>query len=87
MPYVKDYLHPMSMECHISDRVAPIVILFGYPYSGRTVALIRLAKYLKKNGYFVTLQQTPDRPITVQPSAVAGTPKNYNRPEIGRLFF
>lgn len=44
----------MSMECHISDSVAPIVILFGYPYSGKTIALIRLAKYLKKNGYFVT---------------------------------
>lgn len=39
------------MDCFIYDLKSPIVILFGHPYSGRTVALIRLANYLRSQGY------------------------------------
>lgn len=47
-----EYSHH-HMDCFINDLKSPIVILFGHPYSGRTVALIRLAKYLRGQGYSV----------------------------------
>lgn len=48
---------PMSITVTISDTETPIVVLYGPPSSGKTMALVRLARYLKDEGY----QVVPDR--------------------------
>lgn len=37
----------------IEDKRAPIVILFGPPSSGKSMAIVRLARYLRSQGYIV----------------------------------
>lgn len=43
---------PNKIKVSIVDP-APIVILFGAQYSGKTMAIIRLTRYLQENGYSV----------------------------------
>ena len=52
---------PLKIVVEISDS-SPIVILFGAKTSGKTMTLIRLARYLKEKGYIIE----PDR--TFRPS-------------------
>lgn len=42
-----------TIEVSITDKKTPIVILFGSPACGKTMTLIRLTRYLQKNGYTV----------------------------------
>lgn len=48
---------PNSIHVQISAKRLPVVLLFGPRSCGKTMALIRLARFLKKNGYSVE----PDR--------------------------
>lgn len=43
---------------HVTDQHAPIVMFFGAPSSGKTMTLVRLAKYLRNHGY--TLEVDPN---------------------------
>jgi len=52
----KEVLDANTIEVTISEP-APIVILFGARASGKTMTLVRLTRYLRKNGYSVE----PDR--------------------------
>ncbi len=42
----------------IVDKRAPIVLLFGPPTSGKSMTLVRLARYLRDNGYVVRADPT-----------------------------
>ena len=45
--------NPDNIMVHIADAQAPIVVLFGPTTCGKTISLIRLTRYLVKNGYSV----------------------------------
>lgn len=45
--------NPNLIEVSISDDRTPIIILFGPPACGKTMIMIRLARYLNKLGYQV----------------------------------
>lgn len=45
-------------DIKIGDRQAPIVMLFGPPTSGKSMTLVRLARYLRKQGYTVKADPT-----------------------------
>lgn len=38
--------NPMAISVNITDRQTPIVVLFGPPFSGKTMIMIRMARYL-----------------------------------------
>lgn len=42
---------PDKISVHVVDTSTPIILLFGAPSSGKTMTLVRLAKYLRKHGY------------------------------------
>lgn len=44
---------PITSDIKIGDRKAPIVMLFGPPSSGKSMTLVRLARYLKDQNYTV----------------------------------
>lgn len=44
---------PNAITVTISDKETPIVILYGPPACGKTMTLIRLARYLRDKGYMV----------------------------------
>lgn len=45
-------------DIKITDKRAPIVMLFGPPSSGKSMTLVRLARYLRKQGYTVKADPT-----------------------------
>ena len=45
-------------DIKIVDKKAPIVMLFGPPTSGKSMTLVRLARYLRKFGYTVKADTT-----------------------------
>ena len=45
-------------DIKIGDKRAPIVMLFGPPTSGKSMTLVRLARYLRKKGYTVKADPT-----------------------------
>lgn len=45
-------------DIKIGDKKAPIVMLFGPPTSGKSMTLVRLARYLRKLGYTVKADAT-----------------------------
>jgi hypothetical protein len=45
---------PNKISVTIADGDAPVVVLFGPPACGKTMTLVRLTRYLRKNGYSVT---------------------------------
>lgn len=45
-------------DIKIGDKRAPIVMLFGPPTSGKSMTLVRLARYLRKQGYTVKADPT-----------------------------
>ena len=44
---------PNKIKVTISDTTTPIVVLFGPPSCGKTMTLVRLARYLQNQGYTV----------------------------------
>ncbi|MBR1716632.1 MAG: hypothetical protein IJ718_03305 [Paludibacteraceae bacterium] len=48
---------PNKIHVNVNDRRAPIVLLFGAPSSGKTMTLVRLAKYLKGKGYMLKIDE------------------------------
>jgi GTPase SAR1 family protein len=42
----------------IIDQNAPLVVFVGPPSSGKTMILVRLAKYLRSNGYIINTDET-----------------------------
>ena len=49
--------NPNDIHINVSDKRAPIVLLFGAPSSGKTMALVRLAKYLKGEGFSLQVDE------------------------------
>ena len=45
-------------DIKIGDKTAPIIMLFGPPSSGKSMTLVRLARYLRKKGYAVKADST-----------------------------
>jgi hypothetical protein len=45
-------------DIKIGDKKAPIIMLFGPPTSGKSMTLVRLARYLRKFGYTVKADTT-----------------------------
>lgn len=48
---------PNKIHVNVSDRRSPIVLLFGAPSSGKTMTLVRLAKYLNGKGYALKVDE------------------------------
>ncbi|MBR1922519.1 MAG: hypothetical protein IJ838_02045 [Paludibacteraceae bacterium] len=44
---------PNRIEIEISDKQAPIIVLFGQPACGKTMTLVRMTRYLTAHGYSV----------------------------------
>ena len=49
---------PSEIEVHVEDQTAPIILLFGATTSGKSMTLVRLAKYLRKKNYRITVSRT-----------------------------
>lgn len=44
-----------KIKVHVTDKRTPILLLFGAPSSGKTMTLVRLAKYLRTKFYKLTV--------------------------------
>lgn len=49
---------PNKINVNIADNRTPLVILFGPPSCGKTMTLVRLTRYLKKEGYKISPIET-----------------------------
>ena len=49
-----EYEDPNQIRVTIADTKAPIVVLFGPPACGKTMTLVRLARFLNKRGYIIS---------------------------------
>ncbi|TFH94330.1 DEAD/DEAH box helicase family protein [Porphyromonas levii] len=54
---VEEANDPNKIKVTIADKKTPIVILFGPPSAGKTMMLVRMTKWLYKNGYKVEPQR------------------------------
>ena len=50
----EEKIDPNRIQITIKDREAPIVVLYGPPSCGKTMTLVRLTRYLKRNDYQVS---------------------------------
>lgn len=73
-----EYNDPNQISVTIADGKAPLVILFGPPACGKTMTLVRLARYLNKNGYKISPIKT-FRPSDDQNYVEICKPENFNR--------
>lgn len=74
----EEYNDPNQIRVTIADGKAPLVILFGPPACGKTMTLVRLARYLNKRGYIVSPVRT-FRPSDDQNYVEICKPENFNR--------
>ena len=73
-----EYNDPNQIRVTIADGDAPLIILFGPPACGKTMTLVRLARYLNKRGYTISPIRT-FRPSDDQNYAEICKPENFNR--------
>lgn len=73
-----EYADPNQIRVTIADGKAPLVILFGPPACGKTMTLVRLARYLNKKGYIISPVKT-FRPSDDQNYVEICQPENFNR--------
>ena len=73
-----EYADPNQIRVTIADGRAPLVILFGPPACGKTMTLVRLARYLNKKGYIISPVKT-FRPSDDQNYVEICKPENFNR--------
>lgn len=73
-----EYNDPNQIRVTIADGKAPLIILFGPPACGKTMTLVRLARYLNKRGYTISPVRT-FRPSDDQNYAEICKPENFNR--------
>lgn len=50
---VEELNDPNKIKVTIADRDTPVIVLFGPPACGKTMTLIRLSRFLQKEGYTV----------------------------------
>lgn len=48
---------PNKITVHVNDKTSPILLLFGAPSSGKTMTLVRLAKYLRTKGFTLSVDK------------------------------
>lgn len=58
-PFIASPVSVNSLQVTLTDKDTPLVLLAGPPASGKTMTLIRLARYLAQKGY----QLVPDRKL------------------------
>lgn len=73
-----EYNDPNQIRVTIADGKAPLIILFGPPACGKTMTLVRLARYLNKNGYKVAPIKT-FRPSDDQNYVEICKSENFNK--------
>lgn len=49
----KELIDPNQVQTFITDPDTPLLIFFGPPSCGKTMSMIRLSRYLKKQGYTI----------------------------------
>ena len=74
----EEYADPNQIRVTIADPKAPLVILFGPPACGKTMTLVRLARYLNKNGYKISPIRT-FRPNDDQNYVEICKPENFSK--------
>ena len=74
----EEYNDPNQIRVTIADGKAPLVILFGPPACGKTMTLVRLARYLNKQGYKISPIKT-FRPSDDQNYVDICKPENFSR--------
>ena len=73
-----EYNDPNQIRVTIADGKAPLIILFGPPACGKTMTLVRLARYLNKQGYKISPIRT-FRPNDDQNYVEICKPENFSR--------
>lgn len=74
----EEYQDPNQIKVTIADTKAPIVILFGPPACGKTMTLVRLARFLNKKGYKISPIRT-FRPNNDLNYVELCKPENFNK--------
>ena len=74
----EEYNDPNQIRVTIADGKAPLIILFGPPACGKTMTLVRLARYLNKQGYKISPIKT-FRPSDDQNYVDICKPENFSR--------
>lgn len=74
----EEYNDPNQIRVTIADGRAPLVILFGPPACGKTMTLVRLARYLNKKGYKISPIKT-FRPSNDKNYVEICKPENFSR--------
>ncbi|MBO5829520.1 MAG: ATP-binding protein [Paludibacteraceae bacterium] len=74
----EEYNDPNQIRVTIADPNAPLVILFGPPACGKTMTLVRLARFLNKRGYKISPIRT-FRPNDDQNYIEICKPENFSK--------
>lgn len=74
----EEYNDPNQIHVTIADGEALLVVLFGPPACGKTMTLVRLARYLNKKGYKISPIKT-FRPNDDHNYVEICKPENFNR--------
>lgn len=74
----EEYNDPNQIRVTIADENSPLIVLFGPPACGKTMTLVRLARYLNKNGYKISPIKT-FRPSDDHHYVELCKPENFNK--------
>lgn len=74
----EEYNDPNQIRVTITDDEAPLIILFGPPACGKTMTLVRLTRYLNKQGYKISPIKT-FRPNDDQNYNEICKPENFSK--------